>query len=1269
MFIFGSWNGLRFPQDFFSTSQHLIVLSGEKSFTSLEADTVSVNNEINGIKTEDTVSLSSPDSIDAVWDFTGDAKILQNIAVEDKVDGIRMEHLHHQGTLDRVEDIFDPNADIVFASPLHVESLNVRSTINGKDFDSIFGHLLLFDGQDCLVPGQTVLSGDAVFSDMKIENNKINSFPIQNFLTKSTEQEITSPVIMSNEAFFEGIYSLGHFDGVWVQDAIEKALRVSQSSSTMIAWDVHFDKIQCNDNLRVQGAINGVANYGLSAARSRGIPFQSFVGPVTVNNPTFQTLGASHLTQDQGRTLQTLDVRTWKETRAKLSESTTFSKPMSVSQVTVQSDMVTNTVNGIAVEDLNNGVFRTDRPSQTFEGPIVFQDKIRLELGDVIFRDKVNGFNLNDMVQKGFPLHSGSSNPISIQNHWKFETLKMTKGINVNGNVCGVDLNFLQSDSVKRSDKNVHILGETSFNQPMQIAGGIISPQINNVNFHEDIFLLHEDQDIQGHATFTSSNIKGTLKTDSINALPVAWLSKMYSFQNGRHVLNHNAIINDGITSDSITVKGTTQGRDLDRFLSQAFKTTDSDIVFNEDVLMKSPITVDNDVRTNSYNRINVDDLSNKIVRLDENHNIEQSVTFSNSIVAEDILSVNGNLDSNRLEGNINWKELTTDAIRINDDNDVLNFENIQFDRLVASSPLTISNLNGRSFEDYATLNTEQDLGTLKIANVGMDTSDVNIKGTLGSFDILEEFKDTLMTNQQEVQRLTGDTVIQGPVHIKQDINCFGSEFKKQVVTTKHDLTIHGPIEFSAPLTVLGEMKVTEPIQGHSVESLFSNVLTTETSQVISENWEFQGPVTFMQNVTGNGLSDTVNMQALVERKQAEVRKARSRVLEERNTFERRCNALQHTSNEIAHSPMKLDLFDLSQTIALQNEASNVLAVGSAENMALLVQTTNCQLTRYKWLTGSQLFHKVVEAPTNIGNVNSWQSISNPTGETLVVFSKSVSGCSRDTGLSLLTLSTSDHSMPLETTKISEDAVKSFKLVLDDKTGDVMVFVLYEERSNQLDIQRWDGAQFSRQGFLKFQVDMERVDVTPTSTGFQVLCHNQDTVHMYQYAAEENKATLDISYTILASKTSPMAMFESSQLMYALVPESGTSVASMIQPTCNFQLMRFENGVAQPVQKLQVPEVQSATYWSFADKHFIAFLSKSHGLTLNKFKGLSGFQQVGTPYKIFGGLMVKSFSVKVSGFEAPRPFLLVLSRNRIEVFNGKVFGDVFNLDFQQLCKA
>lgn len=113
--------------------------------------------------------------------------------------------------------------------------------------------------------------------------------------------------------------------------------------------------------------------------------------------------------------------------------------------------------------------------------------------------------------------------------------------------------------------------------------------------------------------------------------------------------------------------------------------------------------------------------------------------------------------------------------------------------------------------------------------------------------------------------------------------------------------------------------------------------------------------------------------------------------------------------------------------------------------------------------------------------------------------------------------------------------------------------------------------------------------------------------------------------------------------------------------------MRLSGNVVESVQKLQVPKVVSTAIWSFENKNFVSFLSESFGLGVYKFKGLSGFKPVGETIKVFDGFMVKSFSVKSEQLDRPNPFLLVLSKNSLQIFRANVFGDTLHTDFHELC--
>lgn len=143
-------------------------------------------------------------------------------------------------------------------------------------------------------------------------------------------------------------------------------------------------------------------------------------------------------------------------------------------------------------------------------------------------------------------------------------------------------------------------------------------------------------------------------------------------------------------------------------------------------------------------------------------------------------------------------------------------------------------------------------------------------------------------------------------------------------MTTSDTLDL-GPVEFESPIVVESDMTITEPINGHSVMSLFSGAFFTEggtEDQVISDQWEFLGPVTFLNEVTGKAVGDSVNIEALVEKKNEELRRAQQQVEGERENFIRTCNSLLKMRNQIAKNPVKLDSFDTHQVIALKNEAS-----------------------------------------------------------------------------------------------------------------------------------------------------------------------------------------------------------------------------------------------------------------------------------------------------------------------------------------------------------
>lgn len=220
----------------------------------------------------------------------------------------------------------------------------------------------------------------------------------------------------------------------------------------------------------------------------------------------------------------------------------------------------------------------------------------------------------------------------------------------------------------------------------------------------------------------------------------------------------------------------------------------------------------------------------------------------------------------------------------------------------------------------------------------------------------------------------------------------------------------------------------------------------------------------------------------------------------------------------------------------------------------LLVQTTTCLLKRYQWNPISDSFQTIIEKPTIFGNILAWQSAwHEPSATSVIALSKSPSACSDESGLFFMIVSPNgDLSVP---STISFITPISFKLVAKADSSEVMLFTLYGDRSLELGVLRWDGTHFVQDGLLQFDQPMDRVDATGTATGFSILCHNRDSLHMFVWStsASNHRVEMESVQAVLATTKEPLTVFESFGMTYALIPESGVTPA-LIQPTCNFNV-------------------------------------------------------------------------------------------------------------------
>lgn len=104
------------------------------------------------------------------------------------------------------------------------------------------------------------------------------------------------------------------------------------------------------------------------------------------------------------------------------------------------------------------------------------------------------------------------------------------------------------------------------------------------------------------------------------------------------------------------------------------------------------------------------------------------------------------------------------------------------------------------------------------------------------------------------------------------------------------------------------------------------------------------------------------------------------------------------------------------------------------------------------------------------------------------------------------------------------------------------------------------------------------------------------------------------------------------------------------------------------LQQIPLRDAHHKIVINFSHQPFVGFLSKGDGLNIYKFQGLSGLQRLNeNPIKIFNGEGMVSFDVKAWDFSAPRPFIVVLTSQTIEIYHSNVYGDSLDYSALNMC--
>lgn len=490
----------------------------------------------------------------------------------------------------------------------------------------------------------------------------------------------------------------------------------------------------------------------------------------------------------------------------------------------------------------------------------------------------------------------------------------------------------LESTTVRKDALDIQIPGQSHFHDIL-VEKAVRVGSINGRN-PDDLLTTHTNQTISCNFEAKKNvRILGNLATDGhVNGVSTEILSKTYSLgKNNTHTINADYKFNHNLTTEKLIVRGKIQGKDFSNTANNRhlIKVNDAGLKFTGVKTFTSAVIIGKDSNVKLYNGLPLETLN--LQTLDQDIIIPATTTFHGPVYARTVqLNEGSHINAETVMGH-KWDDILANSIPIGEEVDPEHLRHLIFDNVIVDRHLNTRNFQGHRFEDFIRLDSDQNMGQLKVKKVKITGTTLTVGGLVNGLNIQEEFERTIMKDDSlDDLELSGNKTFLGTVTVEGDVSCFGPDFADNVIDITKPFTIPHSMEFSSHLVIQKGLNVSQLIQNTTVEEIMDDALTTGEDQIITGDWEFTNGLTFMDDVLGPGELKNFDLASLINNTEYEVRAAGDKIQSQRLQFKQECARVHNVTSDILNNPMKLDAFDKHQTIPLHhpvNRSTNFMVL------------------------------------------------------------------------------------------------------------------------------------------------------------------------------------------------------------------------------------------------------------------------------------------------------------------------------------------------------
>ncbi|XP_055611748.1 uncharacterized protein LOC129758294 [Uranotaenia lowii] len=959
-------NELAFPGDFLlSSSPREAVVTGHKRFLNVtHINIMDIETTVNGIDLRDIITLDDDQHIPGNVTFA-DLHVAERLEIRGAVRGPHLDAFLDNPSLLQTKLV---KAACHFRE-LHVDGpVIVQNRFAGMDVDATLGDVVYDTEHNVeIVSGKRI--GTAEFlGKVTVSSNMINEFRLDDFVTRSTEQELPVQEI-EGDVFFENLSLGGLFDGLNVTEVDYSSIKLYGDQYTEASLifqnprDFGYPDIEANE-VRILKTLNNKRRSEFLDTEQGDLVLS---GEITVDKLKVEQLQMVKSSLDgPSKMINDVHLPTFDELRFSLSRPQKISAPFFVDKLVVGSQLTTPFVNGRDFRSLKQDLDKVENiKNHLLQGSIPVEN---LYISGNLQVNMVNDVHFDSLLKDVIWLDRPNRIPGSIT---FLDPLIVQGNLTTQGLINGIDFGEYVRDVARKSDGVVQLESTKIFTNGLVVEGNADTESINNI-FVKDLALKNQTVYLSGEVEVAGNLYVNDLILEGyLNGEPIQNFLEQYHYDEHRdvHVIRGDLFFNK-VAVQSMNVRGSwNQLSNLDAYLGSLIR-KNQNYNFTKPITFRGPVVLEQGAQIDHLNGVDISNIASDIVRINEETPVQLmgAVSFDQHVHFGSI-EMQGDLITPNIAGcspNL-WIQ---NSIMVNQDAEITG-PVVFAPGALELNDLQASLINGYPMEQLISLSSNQTIqGELFFDEVTI-TKPLEVGGLINGFNFGYERQNTLMTYGTQHIRTPSifnsikvlDSLMLPPVLNGKLLGIPVLRGPKMVITS--------PISFRNVIAT--SLQTKDSISGINFDWWYENSLWSRgrdhqeiESKVRARN------VRFDQDVEGNGMINGVDIKDVIHRMRAAKRNVELRLSDFRSEYRALCSSTRGLVQETQRRTFFFKYFVQRQVI---NEHLDIDSFHFFNHLGYYFLAVNygCSTNFYQWDTIGKLFLPLFQFHTGV--VEEWKSI------------------------------------------------------------------------------------------------------------------------------------------------------------------------------------------------------------------------------------------------------------------------------------------------------